>query len=135
MKPLLEQGVAAVVVGVGVGVEDAGKHPALGFQDLLHLAPGVLAAAAVDEHRVLPVRHPQSHLGGALDVIGPGGGLDQFVHENTSCAYMMADGIRRLFPQYSTAAEKTQSGGVLRLTRPGFCRKIVSETLGRLVNI
>ena len=51
VKPLLEQGVAAVVVGVGVGVEDAGKHPALGFQDLLHLAPGVLVAAAVDEHR------------------------------------------------------------------------------------
>ena len=41
----------------------------------------------------------------------------------------------RLAARLGPAAEKTQSGGVLRLTRLDFCRKIISETLGKLVNI
>ena len=37
--------VAADVVGVGVGVVDGGEVPAVGVQQLAHLAPGVLVAA------------------------------------------------------------------------------------------
>ena len=82
LQPLLEQGIAAVVVGVGMGVEDGGQTPSLGVQNFLNLSSRVLVAAAVNEDSVGAVQFPDSHLGRALDVIGMLRSLNQFVHRD-----------------------------------------------------
>jgi len=72
--------VAADVVGVGVRVVDGGQVPAVGVEDLAHLAPGLLVVAAVDQADVFLIQPEEADVGGALDVIRPLGKLYQFVH-------------------------------------------------------
>ena len=72
--------VAADVVGVGVRVVDGGQVPAVGVEDLAHLAPGLLVVAAVDEADVGAVQAHETDLGGALDIVAVSGYLIQFVH-------------------------------------------------------
>ena len=79
-QALLEQGITAVVVCIGVGIEDGGQTPALGVKDLLNFPSRVLVISAVDEDSVGAVQFPDAHLGGALDVIGVLCGLNQFIH-------------------------------------------------------
>ena len=77
---LLQVVVPADVVGVGVGIVDSAQVPAVGFQDLAHLAPCVLVAAAVNEADIVPLQAHQTDLGRALDVITLFGNLDQLIH-------------------------------------------------------
>ena len=72
--------VAADVVGVGVRVVDGGQMPAVGVEDLAHLAPGLLVVAAVDEADVGVVQAHEADLGRALDVVAVSGHLGQFIH-------------------------------------------------------
>ena len=72
--------VAADVVGVGVRVVDGSQVPAVGVEDLAHLAPGLLVVAAVDEADVGVVQAYEADLGRALDVVAVSGHLGQFIH-------------------------------------------------------
>ena len=66
--------VAADVVGVGVRVVDGGQVPAVGVENLAHLAPGLLVVAAVDEADVGVVQAYEA------DLVAVSGHLGQFIH-------------------------------------------------------
>ena len=77
----LQIAVAADVVGIGMGVVDGGQMPAVGVQQLPHLAACVLVVAAVNQADVCIVQLHKTHLGGALDIVAIADNVIQFVHK------------------------------------------------------
>ena len=78
------------VVRIGVGVVDRGETPAVGVQNLPHLAPGVLIAPAVNQADTVPLQANQADFGRTLDITASVCDLDQFVHDalpSLSCGF------------------------------------------------
>ena len=78
---LLEILISPDVVGIGVGVVDRGETPAVGIQNLPHLAPGILVAPAVNQADTVPLQANQADFGRTLDITASFCDLDQFVHD------------------------------------------------------
>ena len=87
---LLQVMVAADVVGVGMGVVNGVQAPALGVENLAHLAAGFFVAAAVDEADVPLAEINEAHLGRALDGVGVRRHLNQFVHGSSPFVVVMS---------------------------------------------
>ena len=85
-EAILQQGIAAVVVGIGVGIDDGGQLPALGIQDFLDLSAGVLIVAAVDEPHIVIADAVYADFGRGVDIVCIFCYLYQFVHgQNLLC--------------------------------------------------
>ena len=85
-----EISVAANVVGVGMGVVDGVKRPALAVEMLAHLAPGFFVVAAVDEHDMAVAGLNDADLCRTLDVIGMRRDRDEFVHGESSFFHFLS---------------------------------------------
>src|SRR5699024_1191147 len=76
----LQISVAADVVGIGVGMVDGSQVPAVGVENLAHLAPGILIVAAVYEANLAVPQLHQADFGGTFNIIAPAGHMLQFKH-------------------------------------------------------
>ena len=85
-----EISVAADVVGVGVGVVNSVKRPALAVEMLAHLASSFLVVAAVDEHDMAVAGLNDADLCRTLDVIGVRRDRDEFVHGESSFFHFLS---------------------------------------------
>ena len=85
-----EISVAADVVGVGVGVVNSVKRPALAVEMLAHFAASFLVVAAVDEHDMAVAGLNDADLCRTLDVIGVRRDLDEFVHGESSFFHFLS---------------------------------------------
>ena len=86
VKPILQQSIAAVMVGVGMGVDDCGQLPALCIQNFLDFSAGILIVSAVDQPDIVITYAINADFGRSIDVIGIFCDLHQFIHgQNLLC--------------------------------------------------
>ena len=72
--------VAADVVRIGMGVDDGVKRPLLPFQNLAHLASGILIIAAVNQTDFLIINEIHTYFDRTVNIETSGTGLNQFIH-------------------------------------------------------
>lgn len=77
---VMQQFVAADVVGVYVRVDDSRERPALFFQNFQNFFAGVFVVSAVDQTDFVPGEVIKPHSGGTVDIISAFAGLFEFVH-------------------------------------------------------
>ena len=109
----LQISVAADVVGIGVGMVDGSQVPAVGVENLAHLAPGILIVAAVYEANLAVPQLHQADFGGTFNIIAPAGHMLQFKHPHFSSLDIIA------FSCYYNRSPAAMQGKALH---PSGCR-------------